>query len=130
VELLVAIPEDDALARVLVDHDHGVLVARVLDDRVGGVDAVMRQLRPDAATVVVGAGRADVLGAQTEARAGHQRRGHLTATADRFAADAHLGERAAGLRHGGQAKHEVDGVGAETDDVPAGGRRRIHDPKV
>jgi hypothetical protein len=120
VELLVAIPEDDALARDLVHHDHGVLVAGVLDDRVGAVDAVVRQFLPDAPAVVVGAGGAEVLGPQAEAGAGHEGRGHLAAAADRLAADPHLRERAARLRHGRQAVDEIDGVGPEADHIPAG----------
>ncbi len=117
-ELLVTIPEDDALARDLVHHDHRVLIARVLDDRVAAIDAVVREFLPDATAVVIGAGDAHVLGPQPEPRARHQRRRHLPAATDRLAADPDLGEVALRLRHGRQPVDEIDGVGPETHHIP------------
>ena len=128
VQLLVAIPQHDAFAGDLVDHDHRVLVAGVLDDGVGAIDAVVREFAADAAAVVVRAGGADVLGAQAETRARHQRGGHLATAADRLATDPHLGEIAGRLGNGGQPVDEVDGVGPEANHIPEHvGRGRKHD---
>ena len=76
-----AIPEDDALAGVLVDHDDRELIRDVADHRVGHVDLPPGQLFAQTAAVVVGAGGADVLRPQPHRRAGAERRRHLPAAA-------------------------------------------------
>ena len=127
VQPLVARPQDDALAAGLVDQDHRVAVGRIANHGVVQIDLPRRQLLADAAAVVVAAGDADVLRRQTEAGAGGQSGRHLPAAAHDLLADAHLGELAVGLRRRRQQRDEVDGVGADANDVPArrrGGARR------
>ena len=58
---LVAIPEHDALPRVLADHDHRELIGKIANHRVGHVDAAPRELVADATPVVVRAGNPDIL---------------------------------------------------------------------
>ena len=59
-------------------------------------------------------------GAPAEAGDAGQRRRHLAAARDELAADPLLGVRTARLRRRRQQVDEVDGVGADADDIPDG----------
>ena len=76
---LVAIPQHDALAGDLVDHDDGVLIARVLDDRVGACRRcgarVAAERRPLSSPV------APMYLARQPNRRMHERSRHLSAAA-------------------------------------------------
>jgi hypothetical protein len=126
-EPLVAIPQDDPLPLVLGEEDHGERVRRIADGGVGRVDRAPCQLVANPAGVVVGTEGADVLGAETEGRAGRQGGRHLTAAANRVARHPHLGVGAFRLGIGGEPVDVVDRVGADADDVDAGCGG--HDPK-
>ncbi len=117
-QLLVTVPQHDAIAVALVDEDDRELVLRVADDHIAHVDAALLQLLAHTPSVLVGAGHADVFCAQPEARAGAHRRGHLPAAEDLLAIDFHLGERAEGLRISGKEVDKIDGIGSDADDIP------------
>jgi len=90
---IVAIPQDDALAAVLVDEDDRILVRHIANHGVRQVHAVVFELTPHALGIVVGAGDSNELRAELEARTGGQRSGDLAAARDEMTTDAHLRER-------------------------------------
>ncbi|OLB61562.1 MAG: hypothetical protein AUI11_09165 [Acidobacteria bacterium 13_2_20CM_2_66_4] len=123
---IVAIPQDDALAAVLVDEDDGVLIGHVADHHVSEIDAALLEIAAHALGVVVGAGDADELRAKSQPRARRQRRRDLAAAGDEVMADAHLRQRRGRRGIRGELVDEIDRRGADADDVEGSsvGRRR------
>ena len=108
-------PENRALAAGTVDDDVGRLIGAALTAlHVVEVDAGGLQAGPlDIAALIVADG-ADVLGAQSETRAGHHGAGHLSAGADNLPFERRLAGIGRKSRHD---QHSVGGIQADAHDV-------------